>query len=216
MLPGAWPSALLLLWVAGVARGEEPKDIIARARAVEAEQLKALQGKSVELASQGVLMEGRKRHEVATWRKITYQSPPTLSLERAQFDGQPVDEDTLREKMTGKKTRRMGADLLLSVLAPFADSDVSYLGPAEGGGARLYVVPHQKGKVLSAQVEVDAAGKKRVATPRLGGEDFKYADKIEFTMRFGEDGMPLDYRSFTSGHFLWWSKSLEMSGHRSP
>ena len=77
-------------------------------------------------------------------------------------------------------------------------------------------MPHQKGKVLSVQVEIDAAGRKRSATPRLGGEDFKHADKVELTMRFAEDGGPLEYTSFTSGHFLWWSKSLQMAGHRVP
>jgi hypothetical protein len=215
MLAGGWPSALLafIIFVAP-ARADEKTDLIARARAVEAQQLKDLAGKSFEMASRGVLMDGKKKHDVATWRKIDYGPPPTLGWVRGEFDGQPVDEETLREKMAGKK-KRMGADLLLCVLAPLSDSDISYLTPTADGGARLYAVPHQKGgKVLSVQIEVDAAGRKRSATPRLGGEDFKYADKADFTMRFAEDGAPLDYRSFTSGHFLWWSKSLEMTGHR--
>jgi hypothetical protein len=220
MFLGGWPSLLLLYGAAarGDAQADQRAAQVARVQKVEAEQLQALAGKSFELTSRGVLMDGKKRHEIATWRRITYgQQLGQMSLEylRGEFDGQPVDEDTLREKMTGKKTRRMGADLLLCVLAPFTDADVSYLGPAEGGGARFYAVPHQKGgKVMSVQIEVDSAGRKRSATPRLGGEDFKHADKAEFTMRFAEDGSPLEYKSFTIGHFLWWSKSLEMAGHR--
>lgn len=191
--------------------------ILAKARAVEAAQLKALVGSSVELASTGVLMEGKKRHELATWRKIEFAAPAQFLLlwERGLFDGQPVDEEQLREKMAGKK-KKMGADLLLSVLAPLTDADVSYLGPAEGGGARLYAVPHHSDKVLSVQIEVDADGRKRSATPRLGGEQFKFADKAEFTMRFSPDGAPLEFHSFVTGHFLWWSRSLEMSGHKLP
>jgi hypothetical protein len=211
MFAGGWPSTLLLL-MATPAFAEDAR--VQEARAVEAAQQKALAGKSFEIASKGVLMEGKKRHEVATWRRIGY--PASLTWVRGEFDGQPVDEDTLREKMTGNKKRRMGADLLISVLAPLQDADISILGPAPDGGLRLYVVPHQKGKVLSVMIETDAAGRKRSATPRLGGEDFKHADKVEFTMRFAEDGGPLDYRSFTSGHFLWWSKSLEMAGRRVP
>jgi hypothetical protein len=211
MFAGGWPSALLLL-LATPAWAEDPR--VAQARSVEAEEQKALAGKSFEMASKGVLSEGSKRHEVATWRRISY--PASLAFVRAQFDGQPVDEEALREKLTGNKKRRMGADLLICVLAPFTDADVSYLGPAADGGMRFYAVPHVKGKVLSVQIETDAAGHKRSATPRLGGEDFKHADKVEFTMRFAGDGGPLEYRSFTSGHFLWWSKSLEMSGRRAP
>jgi hypothetical protein len=192
------------------AYGEEP--IVTRAKTVEAEQVKALQGKAFEFASQGVLMDGKKRHEIATWRKIHF--PPALEWVRGSFDGQPVDEEALREKMAGKK-KKMGADLLICVLEPLTDADVSFLEALPDGGARLYAVPHQKGgKVLSVQVEVDAQGRKRSATPRLGGEELKYADKAEFTMKFAEDGSPREFHSFTSGHFLWWSKSLEMSGHR--
>jgi hypothetical protein len=211
-----WPS--LLIAMASPTLADERSEWVARARAVEAQQLRELAGKSFEMASQGVLQEGKTRHQVATWRRIAYAQPGQTSLGwvRGEFDGQPVDEEALREKMAGKK-RRIGADLLLCVLMPFTDADVSYLGPAEGGGARFYAVPHQKGgKVMSVQIEVDAAGRKRSATPRLGGEDFKYADKAEFTMRFAEDGGPLEYKAFTSGHFLWWSKSLEMAGKRTP
>jgi hypothetical protein len=224
MFLGGWPSLLLFQWLlpwlllASPAQGDERGDWVAKVRAVETQQLQALAGKSFGMASKGVLMDGKKRHEVSTWRRIAYAAPgqTSLSWERGEFDGQPVDEELLREKMAGKK-KRMGADLLLCVLAPFTDSDVSYLGPAEGGGARFYAVPHQRGgKVMSVQIEVDAQGRKRSATPRLGGEDFKYADKADFTMRFAEDGGPLSYQSFTSGHFLWWSKSLEMAGTRAP
>jgi hypothetical protein len=219
MMAGGWPSALMLVALVSSPRpssADDKTDLIGRARAVETQQLKELAGKSFEMVSRGVLMDGKKRHDIATWRKIRYTSPPSLSWVRGEFDGQPVDEETLREKMAGKK-KRMGADLLICVLMPLTDADISYLTPTEGGGARLYAVPHQKGgKVLSVQIEIDAAGRKRSATPRLGGEDFKYADKAEFTMKFAEDGSPLEYRSFVTGHFLWWSKSLEMGGHRAP
>jgi hypothetical protein len=219
MFAVGWPSALVIICLATGARAEDPGGLLGQARTVEAQQLKELAGKSFEIASRGVLMDGKKRHEIATWRRITYaESGPTLTFVRAEVDGQPVDEEGLREKIAGKK-KRIGADLLISVLSPLQDADVSYLGPSPGadGGSRLYAVPHQKGgKVLSVQVEIDAAGRKRSATPRLGGEDFKYADKAEFTMRFDDDGGPKDYQSLTSGHFLWWSKSLQMSGHRVP
>jgi hypothetical protein len=218
MFAVGWPRALVIICLATTARAEDPSilaGLLAQARTVEAKQLKDLAGKSFEIASRGVLMDGKKRHEIATWRRITYTSSgPTLTFVRAEVDGQPVDEEGLREKIAGKK-KRIGADLLISVLSPLQDADVSYLGPGPDGGTRLYAVPHQKGgKVLSVQVEIDSAGRKRSATPRLGGEDFKYADKAEFTMRFADDGGPKDYQSLTSGHFLWWSKSLEMSGHR--
>src|SRR5579859_5458405 len=98
MLAGGWPSALLLV-LAGAAHAEDPR--VAQARAVEAEQQQALLGKSFEIASNGVLMDGRKRHQVATWRRISY--PAALSWLHGEFDGQPVDEEALREKMAGKK-----------------------------------------------------------------------------------------------------------------
>jgi hypothetical protein len=203
--------AALLLAVSS-AGAEEP--IVTKAKAVEAEQVKSLLGKSFTFASTGTLTDGKKRHEIATWRKIHF--PPSLEWVRGSFDGQPVDEEGLREKMAGKK-KKMGADLLISVLEPLTDADVSLLESLPDGGARLYAVPHQKGgKVLSVQIEVDAQGRKRSATPRLGGEELKFADKAEFTMKFSEDGSPLEFKSFTSGHFLWWSKSLEMSGRRTP
>src|SRR4051812_7438756 len=87
-------AALLLV---SAAHAEEP--IVGKAKAVEAEQVRALQGKSFEMASSGVLMDGRKRHEVATWRRIHF--PPSLEWVRGTFDGQPVDEEALREKMAG-------------------------------------------------------------------------------------------------------------------
>ena len=92
---------LAVLLLVSTAQAEEP--IIKKAIAVEAEQLKALQGKSFEIASSGILMDGKKRHEVATWRKIHF--PPSLEWVRGSFDGQPVDEEQLREKMAGKKKR---------------------------------------------------------------------------------------------------------------
>ena len=168
------------------------------------------------MASAGVLMDGRKRHEIATWRRIQLgPGVPTLAWVRGLFDGAPVDEEGLRDKLAGKK-KKVGADVLLCVLKPFEDADVSLIGRTPDGGARFYVVPHHNPMVLSVMVETDAQGRKRSATPRLGGEQFKFADKAEFVMRFAEDGSPLSFHSFTSGHFLWWSKSLEMDGKRVP
>src|SRR4051794_966415 len=94
MFAGGWPSALLL-FLAAPAFADDPKVLMARA--VEAEQQKLLAGKSFEIASKGVLMDGKKRHEIATWRRINY--PPSLTWLRGEFDGQAVDEETLREKM---------------------------------------------------------------------------------------------------------------------
>jgi hypothetical protein len=222
------PSALLVTVVtvgiavgnARVASADSTAELIAHARQVEAEQRKALSGRNFEIASHGVFLDGKKRHELATWRKIEFGAPGSTRLTwmRGLFDGQPVDEDGLREKMGGKKKKtKTGAELLLlSVLEPLSDAEISYLGPAADGGARLYVVPHHPDKVLSVMVEIDAAGRKRSATPRLSGEEMKYVDKIDFTMRFADDGGPLEFHSFTSGHFLWWKKSLEMNGHRVP
>jgi hypothetical protein len=215
-------STLALLALIGSARAtadEDPAAIVARARAVEAEQHQALAGKSFEFASTGVIKDGKTPHALQTWRRI-WLGPdgPRLIWERGTLDGQPIDEDILREKLSGRKKKEIktGADVLLCVLDPLTDADVSYLGPSENGGARLNVVPHHSDKVLSAIVEVDAAGRKRSATPKLGGETFKHADKVEFVMHFSDDGAPLDFHSYTHGHFLWWEKSLEMNGHRVP
>jgi hypothetical protein len=70
------------------------------------------------------------------------------------------------------------------------------------------------GKVRSAVVRVDAAGRKLEVIPELGGEEFKYADKKEFVMRFSADGAPSEFRSYTQGKFLWFERSLEMAGRR--
>jgi hypothetical protein len=210
--------SLVSILLAETARAD---DLPARAVAVEARQAAALAGRSVELESQGVLMDGRKRHEVHTFRRIDFlpDRRATLTFLRGTFDGQPVDEEQLRQKITGRKKpgAKVGADLLISVLTPLSDATVTFLGPAENGGARLRAVPHTfGGKVVSVEVLVDAEGRKRAATPELGGEDFKHADQKEFTMRFDDDGLPVGFRSFTHGKFLWWEKSLEMAGHRVP
>jgi hypothetical protein len=219
ILRGRGLALVLLIGSAPALADEDPAAIVARARAVEAAQHQALVGKSFEFASQGVIKDGKTPHPLQTWRRIEISAEgPKLIWLRGLLDGQPIDEDGLREKLSGRKKKEIktGADVLLCVLTPLTDAEVTYLGPSENGGARLNVVPHHSDKVLSAVVEVDAAGRKRSATPRLGGEQFKRADKVEFVMRFSDDGAPLDFHSYTHGHFLWWEKSLEMSGHRVP
>jgi hypothetical protein len=197
-------------------------DLIARAQAAERAQAAHLVGHSVELASRGQLRDGKKTHALETWRRIDFLDGGRVGLHlvRATFDGQPVGQDELREKITGKKERHDNADLVIAVLTPLSDPGVTvrYLGPAEGGGARLRCQPAQaggpSGKILSVEVIVDGDGKKRSATAELGGPDFKHADRAEFQMFFAADGAPAAYRSFTHGRFLWWEKSLEMSGQR--
>jgi hypothetical protein len=215
-LAGSCARAALLaaVFAAGRAGADE---LIARAQAAEAEQQRALVGHAVLLESRGVLRDGKTPHEVQTWRRIVFGAAgPTLTLLRATFDGQPVDEAQLRDKITGGRGKKTGADVVLSVLTPLHDGTCVSVGPAEAGGARLRCVPRTPGgKVVSVEVVVDAAtGKKRSATPTLGGPDYKHADKAEFTMRFADDGAPADYRSFTHGRFLFWEKSFEMTGHR--
>jgi hypothetical protein len=218
----AWAAASAFASAPATGRADAAADLIARAQAVERAQAAQLVGHSVEIASRGQLRDGRKVHTLETWRRIDFLDGGRLGfhLVRALFDGQPVGEDELREKITGKKERHANADLVISVLTPLSDPGVTvrYLGPADGGGARLQCLPSQaggpSGKILSVEVIVDGEGKKRSATPKLGGPDFKHADRAEFQMRFDPDGAPAAYRSFTHGKFLWWEKSLEMAGQR--
>src|SRR3954469_15996275 len=141
MATGRWSAvlgALALLAGPPVAAAPDGGDaMIARARATEVAQLRALSRAPVALHTSGRFGDGKTTHTFESFRRVDYRGDGTVAntFERAQIDGKPVKEEELRKAMGTKEQPKEQGDVLSWALAPLTapDIEVTALGPAPAG-----------------------------------------------------------------------------------
>src|SRR3954470_20503223 len=105
MAIGRWSAAvgaLAVLRASPAVAGPDGGDaMIARARAAEAAQLRALSHAPVALHTSGRFGDGKITHLFESFRRVDYRTDGTVAntFERARIDGKPVNEEDLRQAM---------------------------------------------------------------------------------------------------------------------
>ncbi len=210
-------AALAVLLAAPAAAGGDA--IIARARAAEATQLRALSGVPVALRTSGRFGDGKTTHTFESFRRLRYGSDGTVSntFERGQVDGKPVTEQELRKAMGLKDEPKERGDVITWALAPLSSAamEVTALGPAPEGGYTLRCRVTRDAVVSAVTLLVDAqTGRKRAANIEMSGTRARLADKLENVLTYADDGAPAAFRS--SFHFKlgWIERNAEVRSER--
>lgn len=198
------------------ARGDA---VLARARAVEQEQLRALQGTSMQMQTRGFFRDGRTTHTVEAMRRLAVDPDGAIRNDWlwGKLDGQPLGEAALRKASGAPPKPRGQAEALTVALAPLSasDVDVTPVGPVDGGGYLLRCKVHRDAAVSTLDVIVDeATGKKRSATLQPAGVLVKLADRADMTLTYAPDGTPAALRSDFAARILWVDRAADLTTTR--
>jgi hypothetical protein len=220
-LSKAWCALAMLLAVPAAAAPEGGDVVIARARAAEAAQLRALSRAPVALHTRGRFGDRKTTHTFDSFRRVQYRADGTVAniFERGQVDGKPVTEAELRKAMGFKEEVKEGDDVLSWALAPLssADMEVSAVGAAPSGGYALRCRVTRDAVVSAVTIVVDEkTGRKRAASIEMAGAKARLADRLETVLTYAADGAPESFRS--SFHFKlgWIERSAEIRSERVP
>ena len=213
-------AALAVLLASPAAPAPDPGPaIIARARAVEAAQLRVLSRAPVALRTSGHFGDGKTTHTFESFRRFQYGSDGTVSntFERGQVDGKPVTEEELRKAMGMKDEPKERGDVITWALAPLSSPamEVTALGPAPEGGYTLRCRVTRDAVVSAVTLLVDEkTGRKRSAIIEMSGTRARLADRLENVLTYADDGAPAEFRS--SFHFKlgWIERSAEVRSER--
>jgi hypothetical protein len=193
--------------------------MIARARAAEAAQLRALSRGPVALHTSGRFGDGKTTHLFESFRRVDYRSDGTVAntFERAQIDGKPVKEEELRRAMGVQDQPKEHGDVLTWALAPLTspDIEVTALGPAPTGGYRLRCRVTRDAMVSVVILLVDEkTGRKRTADIQMAGVKAKLADRLENVLTYADDGAPAAFHSSFYFKLGWLERSAEVRSER--
>jgi hypothetical protein len=193
--------------------------IIARARAAESAQLRALSRAPVALRTSGRFGYGKTTHTFESFRRFQYASDGSVSntFERAQVDGKPVTEQELRKAMGMKDEPKERGDVITWALAPLSSPaiEVTALGPAPDGGYTLRCRVTRDAAVSTVTLLIDQkTGRKRAASIEMSGTRAKMADKLENVLTYAEDGAPSEFRSSFYFKLGWIERSAEVRSER--
>ncbi len=204
---------------AAAAAPEGADAVIARARAAEAAQLRALSHAPVALHTSGHFGDGKTTHTFESFRRVDYRADGTVAntFERAQIDGKPVQEEELRKAMGAKDQPKEHGDLLSWALAPLTspDMEVTALGPAAPGGYKLRCRVTRDAMVSAVTLLIDEkTGRKRTADIQMAGAKAKLADRLESVLTYAEDGAPAAFHSSFYFKLGWIVRSAEIRSER--
>jgi hypothetical protein len=193
--------------------------MIARARAAEAAQQRALSHAPVALHTSGHFGDGKTTHAFESFRRVDYRGDGSVAntFERAQIDGKPVGEDELRKAMGTKDQPKERGDVLTWALAPLSspDVEVTALGPAPPGGYRLRCRVTRDAAVSVVTLLVDEkTGRKRTADIQMAGLRAKLADRLENVLTYADDGAPAAFHSSFYFKLGWIERSAEVRSER--
>jgi hypothetical protein len=212
----------LLLAAPAVAAPDGGDAMIARARAAEAAQLRALaRAPVVVVRTSGRFGDGKTTHTFESLRRVQYRADGTVSntYERGHVDGKSVTEAELRKAMGFKGEAKERDDVLTWTLAPLSspEMDVTALGAATGGGYTLRCRVTRDAPVSALTLVVDEkTGRKRTATLEMAGAKARLADRLETVLTYADDGAPDRLRSSFYFKLGWIERSAEVRSERVP
>lgn len=198
------------------ARGDA---VLARARAVERDQLRALAGTTMQMQTRGIFRNGSTTHTVEARRELAIAPDGTIRNDWiwGKLDGQALGEAELRKASGAPPKPRGQAETLTVALAPLTarDVEVTPVGPLADGGYLLRCKVRRDAAVSSIDVVVDeATGKKRNATLSPAGHLVKLADRADMTLTYADDGTPAALRSDFAARFLWVDRAADLTTTR--
>lgn len=207
--------------LAGPALGapEGGEAVIARARAFEAGQLRALAARPVELHTHGFVSDGKTTRVIDSFRRLLYHADGAVTnqFQSGQLDGKPVNEAELRKAMGAEDKPNEHGEVLGWALAPLSspDMEVTAVGPAPGGGYTLRCRVKKDAMVSAVVLVVDEkTGRKRSASIEIGGMRARLADRLENMLAYADDGAPVEFHA--SFHFKmgWIERSADFRSKR--
>lgn len=207
--------------LAGPALGapEGGEAVIARARAFEAGQVRALAAQPVDLHTHGFVSDGKTTRVIDSFRRLLYHADGAVTnqFQSGQLDGKPVNEAELRKAMGAEDKPNEHGEVLGWALAPLSspDMEVTAVGPAPGGGYTLRCRVKKDAMVSAVVLVVDEkTGRKRSASIEIGGMRARLADRLENMLAYADDGAPVEFHA--SFHFKmgWIERSAEFRSKR--
>jgi len=211
----------MLLAAPAVAAAEPGGDaVIARARATEAAQLRALAAAPVAMHTHGTINDGTTTHTIESVRRLLYRGDGSVTNEfdHGQLDGKAVTEAELRKAMGAKTEPRDHREVLTWALAPLSspDMEVTAVGPAAAGGYTLRCkVTRDEAMVSLVTLVVDQqTGRKRSATIEIAGVKAKLADRLENVLTYADDGAPAEFHALFHFKMAWIERSAEFRSKR--
>lgn len=208
---------LTLTAAAATARADARGDaVLARAQAVERQQLAALAGTTLQMHTRGTLRDGRATHTLEARRQLSVGRDGVIRNEFVwgRIDGALTDEAGLRRASGAPPKPRGQAEALTVALAPLTagDVDVRPVGPTDDGGYRLRCDVKRDATVARIDLVVDeASGHKRTASMRPSGTLVKLADRAELDLRYADDGTPAVLRSQFAAKILWVDRAADLT-----
>lgn len=207
--------------LAGPALGapEGGEAVIARARAFEAGQVRALAAQPVELHTHGFVNDGKTTRVIDSFRRLLYHADGAVTnqFQSGQLDGKPVSEGELRKAMGAEDKTNEHGEVLGWALAPLSspDMEVTAVGPAPSGGYTLRCRVKKDAMVSAVVLVVDEkTGRKRSASIEIGGMRARLADRLENVLAYADDGAPVEFHA--SFHFKlgWIERSADFRSKR--
>jgi len=210
---------VLLATSPAAALAADGDQVIARARAAESAEVRALAGTPIHLQTHGYVNDGKTVRRIESFRLIQYRADGGVSnqFEHGTLDGRPIDEAELRRAMGAQDQKREHGEILTYALAPLSspDMEVTAVGPAPAGGFTLRCTPKRDALVAAVTLIVDAAtGHKRSATIEIAGFRAKLADRIESVLVYDPDGGPADFHASFHVKLAWIERSAEFATRR--
>jgi hypothetical protein len=198
----------------------EGEAVIARARAVEGAQLRALAGAPVELHTHGWINDGKATHTIESFRRLQYRGDGGVTnlFERAWLDGKPVNEEELHAAIGARAQPKDHAEVLSYALAPLSapDIEVTAAGPAPDGGYTLRCKVRRDDPLVGVITLVvdQKTGRKRTAALEMAGLKTRLADLLENVLTYAEDGAPADFHARFHFKLAWIERSAEFRSQR--
>jgi hypothetical protein len=194
-------------------------EVIARARAAEAAQLRALARAPVQLHTRGFVFDGKDTHQIESFRRLQYGADGTVAntFERGVLDGKPVGEAELRKAMGAPEPGKDRREMLTFALAPLSapDMEVTAVGPAAGGGYTLRCKVPDNALVSFVTLVVDEkTGRKRTATIEVASVKAKLADRLENVLTYADDGAPAEFHAAFHFKMAWIERAAEFTSKR--
>jgi hypothetical protein len=208
--------------LAGPAHGSPEGDaMIARARAAEAAQLRALSAAPVDLHTQGSIYDGKTTRTIDSFRRLQYHADGTISnsFQHGLVDGKPVSEAELRKTMGAPEPGKDRAEMLTYALAPLSsrDMEVTAVGPAPGGGYTLRCKLLVDAPVGAIVLVVDEkTGRKRTASIEVSSIKAKLADRLENVLTYADDGGPAEFHARFHFKMGWIERAADLTSRRVP
>ena len=193
--------------------------VVARARAFEAGQLRALAAQPVELHTHGFVNDGKTTRVIDSFRRLLYHpdGAVTNQFENGQLDGKPATEAELRKAMGAEDKPGEQGEVLGWALAPLSspDMEVAAVGPAAGGGYTLRCRVKKDAMVSAVVLVVDEkTGRKRSASIEIGGMRARLADRLENVLAYGDDGAPVEFHAAFHFKMGWIERSADFRSRR--